>query len=433
MNLHVSPIKSLKGKIKATSSKSYSIRAFMIAACGGRSVIVDPSDCDDAVVSMRVARALGCRITKQSRGRWSVVAPTSVKKSSKSSKATIDVGESGTVLRFVLPLLSLREQKFIVTGRGTLRGRPNLFLNQTLRSMGIDIRGEGPKESIPITINGGKLNAGEISIDGTLSSQFISALLISCPQLKETTRLTLTGKRLVSLDYITMTRKVLAQAGITIKSNDVRHYVISGGQRFQGLKNFVVPSDYGLAAFLMAAAALVPSDVTLLGNWDTDLIQADGHIIPLLRKMGVRFQISPTAIRIQGPFALKGGDFSLKDCPDLVPIMTTLALFAHGRTRIYGIAHARAKESDRISDLREELLKIGADIREKKDELVIFPRPNYKLDVRFNPHSDHRLAMSFSILGLKLGAIVEDIECSAKSYPQFVNDLKKLRVPIKTS
>ena len=123
---------------------------------------------------------------------------------------------------------------------------------------------------------------------------------------------------------------------------------------------------------------------------------------------------------------LKGGNFSLKDCPDLVPIMAILALFAEKKTRLYGIGHARIKESDRISDLRKELLKIGAHVTEKKDELTIYPQENYRSNCLLDPHKDHRLAMAFTVLGLKVGVKIKDVECVAKSYPDFVKDFQKI-------
>lgn len=430
MVLTVKPASFLKGKVFLPASKSYSIRAFIIAACGGHSVIIGPSNCDDVKVAMRVARSLGAQVSKMKRtggvSRWKVIAgqhpPQLVK---------INVKESGTVLRFLLPLLALYGKKATVVGEGTLRGRPNLFLTQSLRRMGIDIKGQGKVESVPIRIKSGVLKGGDIVIDGSLSSQFISALLIASPQAPEDTRLKLTGRRLVSSDYIEMTCRVLTKTGITIHQQDSRRYHIKGNQKFKGLKNFVVPSDYGLAAFLMAAAVLVESDITLTGYLKDDFIQADAHIISFLKKMGVQLRRTSQSLHIKGPCPLRGGDFSLKNCPDLVPIMSILALFAKGRTRLYDIGHARAKESDRISDLRTELLKVGAKVIERPDEMMIDPQEHYKNNCLLDPHKDHRLAMSFCVLGLKLGARVKDIKCAHKSYPDFVKDFKAMGASVR--
>ncbi len=419
MILTVKPSDFLQGTIELPSSKSYSIRAFMIAACGGHSIILNQSDCEDAQVALSVAKAFGSKVKRLGKNNWDVIA-----NQSNTPISHIHVGESGTVLRFVLPLAALRGQKTLITGEGTLKGRPNLFLIETLRQMGSSLRGQGQQQSIPIKIQRSNLRGGKIAIDGSLSSQFISALLITCPQLKENTQLRLTGKNLVSSDYITMTLQVLKRSGIKINNIGERKFIIKGNQSFKGLKNFTVPSDYGLAAFLMAAASLVPSEVTFTGYLKNDLIQADGQIISLLKAMNVKFKKTDRSIKIKGPFELKGGNFSLKNAPDLVPIMAVLALFAKGKTRLYDIGHARAKESDRISDLRNELLKVGAHIKETADELIISPQKNYKKNIRLDPHHDHRLAMAFCVLGLKLGVSVKDIECTAKSYPGFVRDFK---------
>ncbi|MBU0467931.1 MAG: 3-phosphoshikimate 1-carboxyvinyltransferase [Candidatus Omnitrophica bacterium] len=421
MIVKVIPSQKLKGQITLPASKSYSIRAFIIAACGGVSTIVNSSDCDDAKVSMRVAKALGSRIVRVDDNSWQVSADIN-----KRLPPKIDVGESGTALRFLLPLASFRGDSVFIEGKGTLQGRPNMYLTQVLRDMGANIRGKSNNESIPIRIRNGYIHTGRINIDASLSSQFISALIIACPRLLEDTTLSLKGKKIVSSDYITMTMQVLKKCGIKIVKDNNRKYIIPGNQKFKGLNDFLVPSDYGLAAFVMAAAVLIDSNVALQGAFCDELIQADGQIIPLIKRMGAEFVKTSKYIKIKGPFVLKGGDFNLKDCPDLVPIMSILALFAKGRTRLYGIKHARVKESDRISDLRKELLKIGAKVEEKNDELIIYPQDEYKKDCLLDPHNDHRLAMSFSVLGLKLGVCVKNMECCSKSYPKFLTDIKSL-------
>lgn len=413
--------KKLKGKVLLPASKSYSIRAFIIAACGGKSRIINPSNCDDALVAKEMAGKLGLRIRRK-KGNVFECSSSNVN----TALRNINVGESGTVLRFVLPLASLAKKKITVSGRKTLIGRPNKHLNQALRNMGVSIKGKGVKESVPIVINGGEIKGGKIAIDGSLSSQFISALLITCPKLDNNSHIILKGKKLVSSDYITMTMQVLKRAGIRVQKINQRNYKAKGSQKFKGLKNFTVPSDFGLAAFHMAAAALVESDVTLKGKIDETLVQADGAIFGLLRKMGVRFKKTSSSIKIKGPFSLKGGSFSLKNAPDLVPIMAILALFAKNKTHLTDIQHARIKESDRISDLRKELIKIGAQVKETTSQLIITPQASYKTGKTLDPHNDHRLAMAFSVLGLKVPLGIRDSECIAKSYPDFFKDFKKL-------
>jgi 3-phosphoshikimate 1-carboxyvinyltransferase len=412
--LNISPVLRLQGRIHLPASKSYTIRALLIAARGGVSQIAHASQCEDALVASKIARAIRTTCHPE--------------RSEGSHLKVFSVGESGTTLRFLLPLLALYTHKAKVVGKGTLVGRPNTHLCETLRRQGMDIRGRGKKESVPIVFKGGKLHGGRVLVDGSLSSQFISALLIALPSLDTDSRIILTGKEMVSQDYIRMTIEILAKAGIVIKRVSRREYAIKGGQEFKGLKNFYVPSDDGLAAFAMGAAVLLPSDVLLQGNWDEGLVQSDGRIFEFLRRMGVDFEKTNRAIKIKGPFDLKGGVFSLKDCPDLVPIMSVLALFAKGQTKLVGIHHARAKESDRVSDLRNELLKVGACVSETKDALTIKPRAVYKNGQLLDSHHDHRLAMAFTVLGAKIGCRVKGIESCRKSYPAFVQDMKALGV-----
>ncbi len=421
MILNVKPIAKIQGSFHLPASKSYSIRAFFVAACGGVSSIVRPSNCQDAIVAMRMAKALGCDVRQESLDTW-IVDARQIKRGAK----RFDVGESGTSLRFILPLLALHVNSAQVLGKGTLVGRPNAHLCETLRAMGLKIQGTGDKESVPVLFKGGQIKGGSITIDGSLSSQFISALLIALPCLTVDSLVHVTGKEMVSRDYIVMTRQILAKAGIAIKVRSQRDFAIKANQTFKGLKNFTVPSDYGLAAFALAACALIPSKVTMRGYLPDDLVQSDAHIMTFLKRMSVQMKHTRRGIAIQGPFVLKSGTFSLKDCPDLVPIMAVLAMFAKGETRLVDIHHARAKESDRISDLRNELIKTGADIRETSNSLIIRPRAQYQSNQKLFAHHDHRLAMAFTVLGLKIGCKVDGIESCRKSYPDFVRDFKSI-------
>lgn len=422
MNVRVFPTTRLEGDIVLPASKSYSVRAFMIAACGGRSRIGSPSLCDDALAAAMVAKKLGARISRHGQ-EWDIAA-----NAAREDLKCIDVKESGTVLRMLLPLVALRDQPARVIGQGTLKGRPNHHLVQTLQQLGVAVSGVGKKHSVPIDFSGGQLSGGTVVIDGSLSSQFISALLMVCPQLPQDSTLKISGPKMVSTDYITMTLQVLKAAGIRIDRRSSRCFKIPGGQVYKGLRSFSVPSDYGLAAFLMAAAALVPSKVTLKGVLGDKFIQADGRILPILQRMGVVFRKTSRSLRLSGPFQIKGGVFSLKDCPDLLPILSVLALFADRPVKFTHIEHVRAKESDRISDLAHELRKIGASLDEGRDFLTVQPRSpqEYRQNVTVNPYSDHRLAMAFAVLGLRTGIQVKDMECVAKSYPDFFRDLKAL-------
>ena len=431
MHCKIERTRALRGRVRLPASKSYSIRAFIIAACGGRSRIIGSSDCDDARVARKVAGMLGAQVEKLSDRAWLVE-----EKRVKRPLREVDVCESGTVLRFILPLLSLSSDRCRITGQGTLRGRPNHHLTAVLRRQGVRIRGTGPRESVPIVLSGGDFRGGKIHVEGSLSSQFISALMIACPQLAQDSTLTITGRQVVSADYIGMTERIVKKAGIRIQRRTSRVFHIAGSQKYRGLGTFTVPSDAGLAAFLLAGGALTDSNLVLEGCYPHQWPQADGHIFQFLKRMNVTIRRSSKTLKLRGPVILKGGLFSLKDCPDLLPVMAVLALFAKGTTRLVNIRHARVKESDRVTDLRRELVKIGAHIREKPNELIIEPqrahdRFLYREDVILDAHHDHRLAMAWAVLGLRCGVGIKGMECVSKSYPGFVRDLRRLGGKIK--
>jgi len=414
--------KALSGSVQLPSSKSYSIRAVIIAACGGMSLLKDVSECDDAQVALKTAQTIGCTVSRHGL-RTYLIRPGSLPRR---PARRFQVGESGTVLRFLLPLLPIYSTRATVQGKGTLNGRPNHLLLETLREQGIQIKGKGKVDAIPIEYRGGKLLGSRMEIDGSLSSQFVSALLIACPHLIGDSHVVIKGKRIVSADYIDMTLGILKKSGVIVRRLKERSYLIKGEQGFKGLKHFTVPSDYGLAAFLIAAGALHSSRLVLKGHFPADLPQADGRIIGLLQKMGVKLTTTTRSIRINGPAQLKGGDFSLKDCPDLVPIMAVTALFAKGKTRLRDIQHARVKESNRISDLRKELLKVGAKVSEKKNELIIEPQLAYRGGKTLDAHHDHRMAMAFAVLGTRIGLQVKGAQSVSKSYPAFFKDLRRI-------
>ncbi|MFZ5800686.1 MAG: 3-phosphoshikimate 1-carboxyvinyltransferase [Candidatus Omnitrophota bacterium] len=423
MILKVRPASSLRGTINLPASKSYSIRSFIIAALGGASKIFNVSDCEDVKVAIRACRKLGAHFSRLGRDSWEIKGIEGDFRFAPS----INVGESGTTLRFLISLLTLTKNKIRVLGVGTLLKRPNHHLVKVLNQHGAKIKGSGKEFRLPLEFWPSQLCGGRMEINGSLSSQFISSLLITCPRLKEDSRIKIIGEQMVSQPYIEMTLAVLKEAGIKIEKAGEREFKVKGRQQFHGLKKFVVPDDYGLAAFFMVAGSILKGKITLRKSRRKDLPQADKAIIGFLKRTGAKIKLAPDKLVIEGPAQLSGGNFCLRNCPDLTPVMAVAALFAKGRTTLWGIAHARKKESDRISDLRAELLKIGADIRENRDALLITPVKELRRGLRLNPHKDHRLAMAFCVLGLKLGCVVEDIECIAKSYPTFLRDLRRLR------
>jgi 3-phosphoshikimate 1-carboxyvinyltransferase len=327
-------------------------------------------------------------------------------------------------------VLSLADGDIRIEGQGTLLTRPNRQVIDVLRSWGCDVAGQGPDHRLPIRIRGtGALRGGRGVVDGSVTSQVVSALLMAAPFAREKTVLVL-RRRLVSRPYVDVTLDVLRWAGIRVTRDGYRRFEVEPGQRFRPHAVFTVPGDYSSAAFLLAAAALTESDVTVTGL--TDNAQGDRRILSLLSAMGVPLRRRGDAVRIRGPCRLRGVDIDGSDIPDLVPILTVLGCFADGCTRIRRVRHLAFKESNRLTGPAEELGRMGARIRPLRDGLVI--RTSRLVPARVSPHRDHRLAMALAVaaLGAGIRLAIPDAECIAKSYPGFVADMRRLGADVRT-
>lgn len=423
MSLIVNKTSKLVGKIKVPPSKSYTHRAVIIASMNGDSRIFNPLFCDDTAATFKACRSLGAEIRRLD-NYWDIkgfngkpIAPDH----------EINLQNSGTTLRFITSIAALADGRVTLTGEDSLLTRPNDYLVDTLTNLGIKVRGRGEKQTAPLIIEDGKISGGEIRIRGDTSSQFISSLLIACPRAEKDTTIKVIGN-LVSKPYIEITLEVLKKAGIKIEADDnFRQFFIPAQQEFGSLGDYEIHGDYSSAAFIMAAACLVNSNVRL-----TDLVndkQGDKRIIEILREMGAEIKKTRNTVHINGPFQLEGIEINCCKTPDLVPVLTILGVFAKGRTRIYDIAHLRAKESDRISSLTQELSKLNVSVEDGVDEIIV--KNSKPVPGAVFSHNDHRIAMALSLIGLKMGGItIENSGCITKSYPTFINDMKSLRANI---
>lgn len=409
----------LKGRIKAPPSKSYTIRALICAGLDGDVKIVNPLLAEDTQAAIRVLKHLGARIKP---GKNSLLVAGFAGFPSSKIKG-LNVGESGTLLRLVLPVIALGKGKFVVNGKGTLLKRTNKPIAQALISLGVEIKGSDSDFRLPLAIDvNGKITGGRVKVSGNLSSQTISSLLNIAPLAQQDTQIIVEGK-VVSRPYIDITIDVLRQAGIKIVRQGYENFFVKSGQRINFKKDVIIHGDYSSAAFLIAASCLVKSDVRI-----TDLVkdsQGDRQIIPILNAMGAKIRYVNNEVRIKGPFELKGIDVDCCDTPDLVPILTVAACFARGKTKIFNIGHLAHKESNRIFAPAGELKKLGAKISAGADTLAIEGSALKPGEVC--GCNDHRLAMSLVVAGLAIGGVdVQGAECISKSYPDFIPDMKFL-------
>ena len=418
-SLKVEKTSYLSGVIKAPSSKSYTIRAVILAGLDGRLKVFNHLYSDDTLAAIKALEALGASIKKGNgfldirgfRGRPSL------------KKASINVGESGTLLRLVLPIAVLGKGRFLIRGEGTLLNRPNKAIAQALMSSGSEIKGRDREFRLPLEIEGkGKFQGGVIEVSARMSSQTVSSLLNIAIFARQDTTIIVKDEA-VSKPYIDITMDMLRQAGINIEQKGYRKFFVSAGQHFKPKKDFVIHGDYSSAAFLIAAGCLLGSDIVI-----TDLVrdaQGDRRIISILNSMGARIRRQGDKVIIKGPFTLKGRDIDCCDTPDLVPVLSAVACFARGKTRLLNIGHLAYKESNRISAVANELRKLNAKISAGFDSLLI--KQSILKPAAVSSCNDHRIAMALAVAGLAVGGVtVTGAECVNKSYPHFIADMQSL-------
>ena len=418
-NLRVEKTQVLKGKLYAPPSKSYTIRALICAGLNGRVKIFNPLYSQDTEAAIKVLRKLGAIIKRSGdslevrgfRGRPSL------------KSGSLNVGESATLLRLVLPVVALARGRFLVKGEGTLLSRSNKPIAEALLSLGVSIKGKGGEFRLPILIEGkGQIPGGEVKVSAKMSSQTISSLLNIAPLARQDTKIIVRDKA-VSRPYIDITLDVLRQAGIKVRRQGYDNFFIKAGQNFKFKRGLTVGGDYSSAAFLITACCLVESDV-VISDMARDK-QGDRQVINILNSMGAKIRQANNEVIIKGPFELKARDIDCGDTPDLVPVLAVAACFARGKTRIFNISHLAHKESNRIAAPAVELRKLGARVSLSADSLTIEEsvlRPGI-----VSGCNDHRIAMALAVAGLKNGGIlIKGVECIRKSYPRFILDMKSL-------
>lgn len=415
MDITVYP-SALNGKLTAPPSKSAAHRAVMAAALAlGGSVIENVDLSSDITATVKACEAFGCRINIEPSSRYNTLYIDGGLKLS--GEADIDCAESGSTLRFLIPVACAMEGRKTFRGGGRLPLRP---IDEYIKIFGKQgIRYEKPDDrNLPLTVEG-KLSSGEYVIGGGVSSQYITGLLFALPLLGGDSKITV-AENLESKGYVDMTLDTLGKFGIVIEQRD-NNYVIKGNQRYK-TRDISVEGDYSQAAFFIAGAA-INGDITI-GGLDPDSLQPDRAIIDIMRRMGTDIQRQEGALRVRKS-PLRGIDVDVSQCPDLVPPIAAAAAFAQGTTRILGASRLRVKESDRLRAIAVNLRNIGIDAEEYQDSLVIYggkPRGG-----EIDSFGDHRIPMAFAIVALGSKAVsIKGAECVSKSWPSFFGDLKAL-------
>ena len=406
----------ISGKIACPSNKSYTHRAIFLASLAiDKSIIKNILRSGDTNATINACKNFGVEIKDV--GDDITVTSASVLKLHSN---TIDAANSGTTIRIATAISALSNDKIVLTGDSSLKKRPMQPLLDALESLGAKCSSSNGNPPISVS---GTIKGGEVKIPGNISSQFISALMITAPKLENGLILNIQGK-LVSKPYIDATITVMKKFGVNVETKTPYKKYIIPKQNYKST-TFVIPSDFSSLALLLSAAVLLGENLTIQISTGS-MPQADEAIIDILEIMGVVITLDKNTIKIKSPEKLDGGKFDLSNSPDLIPAIAILALKTSKPIEIFNVEHARYKETDRIAVIARELAKLGIKVKEKKDGLVLNNSDNLT-GADLNSENDHRLFMAFCIAGMYVGnCIVSHPESVKISYPDFFQDMKRI-------
>jgi 3-phosphoshikimate 1-carboxyvinyltransferase len=409
----------LDAVLRATSSKSVTHRALVAAALAdGESVLYDPLDADDTRATRDGLVALGVAIRAEP-GRWIVQGCGGWLPGA----GSLSMGESGTTMRFLTAVAALGQAASRLDGAPRLRERPVGELAAALEQLGGTIHPDPATGGLPLTAGGSPMRGGAVSLPGSRSSQFASALLLIGPRLQGGLELSVEPPA-VSLPYVDVTVAVLAAFGVSAERVSELRWRVAAGD-FAG-RDYRVEGDHSSASYFLAAAALVGGRVRVR-NLSPTSAQPDARLGAILRGLGCRVETGSDWIEVEGDGRIPGFDLELAGSPDIVPTLAVLALFAEGPCVIRGVAHLRHKESDRLEVLARNLRTLGRHAAAFDDRLVVDPPPPCLGGGRITTASDHRMAMAFAVAGLRVdGVVIDDPACVTKSNPGFWNQLGAL-------
>ena len=420
---------SLSGIIQAPASKSSMQRACAAALVSQTKVtVLNAGHSNDDKAALSVIEALGAVINKQSDDAIEIDSTGSTLLSS-GEKLAVNCGESGLGMRMFAPVISLSKKAVTINGEGSLLTRPMDFFDEVLPELGVTIQSN--KGRLPITVTG-PLKPGNIEIDGSLSSQFLTGLLIAYSA-ANASNVTIKVNNLKSTPYIDLTLKVMQSYGLKVPVNDqykAFYFDNSPARVMADQIVYTVEGDWSGGAFLLVAGAIAGN--IQVNGLDVQSTQADKKIIEALKDAGAAVEINDNMIKLS-PAALKAFSFDATDCPDLFPPLVALAAYCKGITVIKGVSRLAHKESNRGLTLQEEFAKMGLTINLDGDIMEVSGGDEIRGALVHSRH-DHRIAMACAVAALKASGetTIEDAEAINKSYPDFYEHIQKLGGKIKT-
>ncbi|MET8760840.1 3-phosphoshikimate 1-carboxyvinyltransferase [Lentzea sp. NPDC004782] len=392
--------------VPVPGSKSITNRVLVLAALAdGPSTVHAPLRSRDTVLMAAALSSLGVGFADREDGGWDVT-PGALR-----GPADVDCGLAGTVMRFLPPAAALAEGEIRFDGDPHARMRPMGTVLDALRSLGADVEGD----ALPFTLRGtGSLPGGEVTIDASGSSQFVSGLLLSAARYDKGVTVRHDGKPVPSLPHIEMTVETLRSVGVRVETDANLWHVAPGPI---AARTWTVEPDLSNATVFLAAAAVTGGEVTI-PLWPSSTTQPGDAIGDILTRMGCTVELSDRGLTVRGPAKLSGLDIDLHDESELTPTIAALASLAEGQTVIRGVAHIRGHETDRIAALVNEINALGGNASETEDGLIINPAPLH--GGVWKAYADHRMATAGAIIGLVVpGVEVDDIGSTTKTIPDF--------------
>ena len=406
----------IDGNIECPANKSYTHRAIFLASLAiDKSIIKNILRSEDTKATINTCKNFGVEI-KDVGNDITVTSASELKIHSN----MIDAANSGTTIRIAAAIASLANDKITLTGDSSLKKRPMQPLLDALEYLGAQCTSSNG--SPPISVKG-RIKGGEVKIPGNISSQFISALMITAPKLENGLVININSK-LVSKPYIDATIAIMKKFGVDVETKTPYKKYIIPEQNYKAT-TITIPSDFSSLALLLVAAVLLGENLTIKASTGS-MPQADEAIVDILEMMGVIITLNKNTIKIKSPEKLDGGKFDLSNSPDLIPAIAILSLKASKPIEIFNVEHARYKETDRIAIIARELSKLGIKIEEKKDGLIL-NNSNSLTSANLNSENDHRLFMAFCIAGMYVGnCTISDPESVEISYPNFISEMKRI-------
>lgn len=408
----------LSGTIHAAASKSSMQRACAAALLTpGETVLVNPGKSNDDLAAIDVIRKLGASVEEDADGNLVIRSAGIDPKNNE-----VNCGESGLGIRMFTPIAALSKEQITLTGKGSLLTRPMDFFDEILPKLGVKVQSQNGR--LPLQIQG-PLQPADIEVDGSLSSQFLTGLLMAYGA-AGADGVAITVKDLKSKPYIDLTLQVMKHFGWDVVNHNHERFSFNGNKAQKAaVQKYTVEGDWSGAAFLLVAGAIA-GPITVKGL-DVFSTQADKAVLQALMDCGCVLSIEPGQIDIGPMPSLKAFHFNANDCPDLFPPLVALAAYCDGTTVIEGVNRLTHKESNRALTLQEEFAKLGIEIT-LQDDLMLVKGGTLLKGATTHSHHDHRIAMACAVAGLRAGGnvTIEEADAINKSYPDFYEHLKKL-------